>query len=188
MKARFNMESELEVENPETHQHIKRRKSQNALVKYWDLYLIMVPGIVFFIIYRYVPMWGVVIAFQDYSVFGGFSASEWVGWKHFERMFSAPEFYNIFKNTLLISLYKLVWGFPAPIIVALLLNEIRNMLYKRTIQTVIYLPHFLSWVIVGGIMINILQPSTGILNGFLGLFGIDPINFLADKNWFRSVL
>lgn len=163
-------------------------KTKNVLVKYWDLYLIMVPGILFFIIYKYVPMWGVVIAFQDYSVFAGIQGSEWVGLKHFERMFQAEEFYRIFKNTLLISLYKLFWGFPAPIIVALLLNELRNMMYKRTIQTVIYMPHFLSWVIVGGIMMNLLQPSTGIVNHFIQFLGFEPIYFIADENWFRTVL
>ncbi|WP_413377414.1 ABC transporter permease [Alkalihalobacillus sp. 1P02AB] len=163
-------------------------KTKNALLKHWDLYLIMIPGILFFLIFRYVPMWGVVIAFQDYSVFAGISGSEWVGWKHFERMFQTEEFYRIFSNTLLISLYKLFWGFPAPIIVALMLNELRNMLYKRTIQTVIYMPHFLSWVIVGGIMINILEPSTGIVNHFIQFFGFDPIYFIADDSWFRTVL
>ncbi|KMK78072.1 ABC transporter permease [Alkalihalobacillus pseudalcaliphilus] len=163
-------------------------KKKNVLIKHWDLYLIMVPGILFFLIYRYVPMWGVVIAFQDYSVFAGISGSEWVGWKHFERMFETEEFYRIFSNTLLISLYKLFWGFPAPIIVALMLNELRNMLYKRTIQTVIYMPHFLSWVIVGGIMINILEPSTGIINQFISFLGFEPIYFIADDSWFRTVL
>ncbi|MCP1160624.1 ABC transporter permease subunit [Bacillus infantis] len=148
----------------------------------------MVPGILFFIIYKYVPMWGIVIAFQDYSIFTGVLESKWVGFKHFERMFEAEEFYRIFKNTLLISLYKLFWGFPAPIIVALMLNELRNMMYKRTIQTVIYMPHFLSWVIVGGIMMNLLGPSTGIVNSFVEFLGFEPIYFLADDSWFRSVL
>ncbi|MCM3617867.1 sugar ABC transporter permease [Sutcliffiella horikoshii] len=165
-----------------------RIKPKNALVKYWDLYLLMVPGILFFLIYKYVPMWGIVIAFQDYSVFAGIQGSEWVGLKHFERMFQAEEFYRIFSNTLLISLYKLFWGFPAPIIVALLLNEIRNMMYKRTIQTIIYMPHFLSWVIVGGIMMNLLGPSTGIVNSFVQFLGFEPIYFIADDSWFRTVL
>ncbi|WP_420909465.1 ABC transporter permease [Bacillus infantis] len=163
-------------------------KGKNAFLKYWDLYLLMVPGILFFIIYKYVPMWGIVIAFQDYSIFTGVLESKWVGFKHFERMFEAEEFYRIFKNTLLISLYKLFWGFPAPIIVALMLNELRNMMYKRTIQTVIYMPHFLSWVIVGGIMMNLLGPSTGIVNSFVEFLGFEPIYFLADDSWFRSVL
>lgn len=166
----------------------RRPIKKNPLIKYWDLYLIMVPGILYFIIYKYVPMWGVAIAFKDFSLFQGFFKSEWVGLKHFNRMFEAEEFYRIFRNTLLISLYKLFWGFPAPIIVALMLNELRNMFYKRTIQTIIYLPHFLSWVIVGGILINILQPSTGIVNSIIKFFGFEPIYFLADENWFRSVL
>lgn len=166
----------------------KKSRSKNPFIKYWDLYLIMVPGILFFIIYKYVPMFGIVVAFQDYSVFSGVSGSEWVGFKHFERMFGAEEFYNIFSNTLLISLYKLFWGFPAPIIVALLLNELRHAMYKRTIQTIIYLPHFLSWVIIGGIMMNLLQPSPGIINTFIEFLGFDSIHFLTDDNWFRSVL
>nr|WP_317987059.1 ABC transporter permease subunit [Sutcliffiella rhizosphaerae] len=148
----------------------------------------MIPGILFFIIYKYVPMWGIVIAFQDYSVFAGIQGSEWVGFKHFERMFQSEEFYRIFSNTLLISLYKLFWGFPAPIIVALMLNELRNMMYKRTVQTIIYMPHFLSWVIVGGIMMNLLGPSTGIVNTFIQFLGFEPIYFIADDSWFRTVL
>lgn len=167
---------------------IKRKRSQNPLIKYWDLYLLMLPGILYFIIYKYLPMGGVLIAFQDYSVFNGMLNSEWVGWKHFSRMFDAPEFYNIFKNTLLISIYKLFWGFPAPIIIALLLNELRSIWFTRTIQTIIYMPHFLSWVIVGGIMITLLQPSTGIVNDLLAFFGFERIHFLAESSWFRSIL
>ncbi|CAG9621150.1 ABC transporter permease [Sutcliffiella rhizosphaerae] len=163
-------------------------KPKNVFLKYWDLYLLMIPGILFFIIYKYVPMWGIVIAFQDYSVFAGIQGSEWVGFKHFERMFQSEEFYRIFSNTLLISLYKLFWGFPAPIIVALMLNELRNMMYKRTVQTIIYMPHFLSWVIVGGIMMNLLGPSTGIVNTFIQFLGFEPIYFIADDSWFRTVL
>jgi putative aldouronate transport system permease protein len=179
----------------ETNQHAEldvkikpKVKRKNVLMKYWDLYLLMVPGILFFIIFKYVPMWGIVIAFQDYSVFAGIQGSEWVGFKHFERMFQAEEFYRIFNNTLLISIYKLFWGFPAPIIVALLLNELRNMMYKRTIQTIIYMPHFLSWVIVGGIMMNLLGPSTGVVNSFIQFLGFEPIYFIADDSWFRTVL
>ncbi|MBM7618460.1 putative aldouronate transport system permease protein [Bacillus tianshenii] len=179
----------------ETNQHahidmkIKSKvKRKNVLVKYWDLYLLLVPGVLFFIIFKYVPMWGIVIAFQDYSVFAGIQGSEWVGFKHFERMFQAEEFYRIFNNTLLISLYKLFWGFPAPIIVALMLNELRNLMYKRTIQTIIYMPHFLSWVIVGGIMMNLLGPSTGVVNSFIQFLGFEPIYFIANDSWFRTVL
>jgi len=156
--------------------------------RYWDLYLIMVPGLLFFVIFKYVPMWGTLIAFQDYSPFAGIRNSPWVGLEHFERMFNSKEFYQVFINTLLISLYKLFWGFPAPIILALMLNEVRHMLFKRSIQTIVYLPHFLSWVIVGGVLINILSPSTGIVNEILKYFGIEPIMFLGDERWFRSIL
>lgn len=155
---------------------------------YWDLYLIMVPGILYFIVYKYMPMWGIVIAFQNYSVFAGIWGSDWVGLEHFSNMFLANDFYNIFMNTLLISLYKLFWGFPGPILLAILLNDIRHMLYKRTIQTLLYLPHFLSWIIVGGILINVLSPSSGIINKILVMFGFDPIFFLASTEWFRTVL
>jgi putative aldouronate transport system permease protein len=161
---------------------------RNPLGRYWDLYLIMVPGILYFILFKYVPMWGAFIAFQDYSVFAGILKSEWIGLAHFERMFSSTEFYRVFRNTLLISFYKLFWGFPGPIILAIMLNEIRHMLFKRSIQTIVYLPHFLSWVIVGGIMINVLSPSTGILNELLKFLGMEPVFFLADDNWFRSIL
>ncbi|AFC31084.1 ABC transporter permease [Paenibacillus mucilaginosus] len=164
-----------------------RRLGAN-LRQYWDLYLIMVPGILYFLIFKYLPMWGVIIAFKDYSVFAGFAASDWVGLDHFRRMLDDPQFYLVFRNTVLISLYKLFWGFPGPIILALLLNEIRSMLYKRTIQTLAYLPHFLSWIIIGGIMVNLLSPATGAVNGMLKWLGFEPVFFLADPGWFRSLL
>src|SRR5690606_36685715 len=156
--------------------------------RYWDLYLIMVPGLLFFVIFKYVPMWGTLIAFQDYSPFAGIRNSPWVGLEHFERMFNSKEFYQVYINTLLISLYKLFWGFHAPIILSLMLNEVRHMLFKRSVQTIVYLPHFLSWVIVGGVLINILSPSTGIVNEILKYFGIEPIMFLGDEPWIRSLL
>lgn len=167
-----------------------RRKSGWSLSirKHWDLYLIMVPGILYFIIYKYLPMAGIVIAFQDYGVFSGIRGSEWVGLAHFKAMFTDSEFYEIFRNTLVISLYKLLWGFPGPIILAIMLNEIKNMFFKRTVQTLIYLPHFLSWVIIGGVLVNLLSPTTGMVNELLQWLGFKPIFFLADPNWFRSIL
>lgn len=159
-----------------------------SLRRHWDLYLIMVPGILYFIIYKYLPMAGIIIAFQDYGVFAGIRGSEWVGLEHFKTMFTDREFYEIFKNTLVISVYKLIWGFPGPIILAIMLNEIRNMFYKRSIQTLIYLPHFLSWVIIGGVLVNLLSPTTGMVNEVLKWFGFEPIFFLADPHWFRSIL
>ncbi|MDQ1913536.1 ABC transporter permease subunit [Paenibacillus sp. GD4] len=156
--------------------------------QYWDLYLIMVPGILYFILFKYLPMWGIVIAFKDFSIFAGFSASEWVGLEHFRKMMNDPQFFLVFRNTIIISLYKLIWGFPGPIILALLLNEIRSMFYKRTIQTLAYLPHFLSWIIIGGIMVNVLSPVTGAVNGVIEWLGFEPIFFLADPQWFRAML
>nr|WP_245600173.1 ABC transporter permease subunit [Paenibacillus harenae] len=148
----------------------------------------MLPGILFFAVYKYLPMWGVVIAFQDFSVFAGIRGSEWVGLAHFKEMFTDDDFYNIFLNTLLISIYKLVWGFPGPIILAIMLNEVRHMMYKRSIQTLVYLPHFLSWIIIGGILINVLSPSSGIVNAILTSLGFEPIFFLASPEWFRTVI
>ncbi|WP_238651871.1 ABC transporter permease [Paenibacillus piscarius] len=159
-----------------------------ALKKYWDLYLIMLPGLAYFIIFKYVPMGGIIVAFQDFNAFAGIRGSEWVGLAHFKNMFMDSEFYTVFKNTLLISLYKLIWGFPGPIILALMLNEVRHMLYKRGVQTLVYLPHFLSWVIIGGILINVLSPATGIVNQFLGMLGLEPVFFLGSPEWFRTVL
>ncbi|MDR6550882.1 putative aldouronate transport system permease protein [Paenibacillus qinlingensis] len=155
---------------------------------YWDLYLLMIPGIIYFIVFKYVPMAGIVIAFQDFSIFAGFTGSEWVGLEHFRNMFSDPQFYSIFRNTLLISLYKIVWGFPGPIVLALLLNEIKHMFFKRTVQTLAYLPHFLSWVILGGILITLLSPTSGTINKLLVFMGLEPIFFLANPAWFRTVL
>ncbi|TBL71406.1 ABC transporter permease [Paenibacillus thalictri] len=164
------------------------QKGHSWFWPYWDLYLIMVPGIVYFIVFKYVPMTGAVIAFQDYSVFAGIMESDWVGLKHFKEIFLDTEFYTVLRNTLLISLYKLIWGFPGPIVLAILLNEVRRMFFKKTVQTLAYLPHFLSWVVLGGILYNVLAPSNGIVNGILKLFGHEPVFFLADPNWFRTVL
>ncbi|NMO95251.1 sugar ABC transporter permease [Paenibacillus lemnae] len=148
----------------------------------------ILPGVVFFIIFKYIPLMGSIIAFQDYNVFKGIWDSSFVGLKHFDNLFAYPEFYRVLKNTILISLYKIIFGFPAPIILALLLNEIRKMAFKRTIQTVIYLPHFLSWVIVGGLVINLLSPNYGILNELLRYFGFEPIFFLQEPGYFRSII
>jgi putative aldouronate transport system permease protein len=156
--------------------------------KYWDLYLMMIPGIAYFFIFKYIPMFGMVIAFQNYSPFAGIRGSEWVGWQHFAALFQDPVFFQLFENTLLISIYKLFWGFPAPILLALLLNEIRLSAFKRSIQTLVYLPHFLSWVIIGGMLTTLLSPSTGVANDMIRWLGFEPIFFLTDTNWFRSIL
>lgn len=159
-----------------------------AFWKYKALYLISLPGIIYFIIFKYVPLLGSVIAFQDYNIFDGFTGSKWVGLDNFTRMFAHYDFLNILKNTILIGVYDLLLGFPAPIILALLLNELRVVLYKRVLQTVVYMPHFLSWVIVSGIAIGILSPSTGAVNHFVTWLGFEPIYFLGEESWIRTVL
>ncbi|WP_025745728.1 ABC transporter permease [Kallotenue papyrolyticum] len=152
------------------------------------LYLMILPGVLYFLIFRYVPMYGAIIAFKDYRVLEGFTGSPWVGLKHFRTIFSSPFFYNVLTNTILISTYKLVFGTPAAIILALLLNEVRISWFKRSVQTITYLPHFLSWVVVFGILLVTLSPSSGLLNKAIVALGGQPINFLADPDWFRTVL
>ncbi len=153
-----------------------------------SLYLLLVPGLIYYVVFHYVPMYGVTIAFKQYNIFGGMFKSDWVGFKHFIELFSNDNFYKVLRNSLLISLYKIVFNFPAPIILAILLNEVRKMSFKRTIQTVIYLPYFLSWVVIAGLVINFLSPSTGVVNMVIESMGGEPINFLANKAYFRTII
>ncbi|OXM86981.1 ABC transporter permease [Paenibacillus rigui] len=169
----------------------KARPGRGMLSYMWKfrtLYFISIPGIIYFFIFKYIPLFGSVIAFQDYNIFQGIMGSKWVGLAHFEKMFAHYDFLRILKNTLLIGLYDLIFAFPAPIILALLLNELRVIVYKRVLQTVVYMPHFLSWVIVSGIAIGILSPSTGIVNQFLSWLGFEPIYFLGEDSYIRSIL
>ena len=152
------------------------------------LYLMLVPGVLYLIIFKYIPIGGLVMAFQDFNVFAGFTGSEWVGLAQFQKLFASPDFYKIFRNTLLINTYKIIFVFPLPIMLAIMLNEIRCMPLKKVSQTVIYLPHFLSWIIVSGLFINILSPSGGLVNQMITAFGGEPIFFMSDNRWFRTVL
>ncbi|MBD2843833.1 sugar ABC transporter permease [Paenibacillus sp. IB182496] len=151
------------------------------------LWLIALPGVLYFLVFKYVPLLGNVIAFQDYSIFIGIWDSPWAGWKHFVFMFEYEEFMNILRNTLVLSFYTLFFGFPAPLLLALLLNELRQMLFKRTVQTLLYLPHFLSWIIVGGIFINLLAVD-GLANRAVEALGGQPVEFVSDSRFFRSVV
>lgn len=164
------------------------RRAIIELRAHYLLYLMVLPGVVYFGVFRYGPMYGAVIAFKDYRVLDGILASPWVGLTNFQRVFAGPYFVNILTNTVVISVYKLVFGTIAALALALLLNEIRVRWFKRTVQTIAYLPHFLSWVVVFGIALSVLSPSTGLANKGIGALGMSPINFLADPEWFRSVL
>ncbi|MEC0228542.1 ABC transporter permease [Paenibacillus alba] len=153
-----------------------------------DLYVLLIPGLLFLLLFKYTPMYGIIIAFMDFNIFDGFTGSKWVGMAQFAKLIHSDEFLQVFMNTLLISLYKLVLLFPVPIIIALLLNEVRRSWFKRTVQTIIFLPHFLSWVIISGLFITILSPSGGLVNNVIQYFGGTPISFFLDNDFFRSVI
>jgi putative aldouronate transport system permease protein len=151
------------------------------------LYALLLPTIIYFFMFSIVPYYGLSIAFKDFSPFIGIADSKWVGLKHFERIFANPDFYRLLKNTILIHMYKLFFGFPVPILFALLLNEVKHVLFKRSVQTITYFPHFLSWVVYGGIVVTFLTPS-GVINAILKSLEMTPINFLIDKDFFRPIL
>ncbi|RKN70051.1 ABC transporter permease [Paenibacillus ginsengarvi] len=151
------------------------------------LLLIAIPGLLHFLVFKYIPLAGNVIAFQDFNLFQGFLHSKWVGLKHFIYMFQYPEFGIILQNTLRFGLYSIVFGFPAPLVMALLLNEIRLTWFKRAAQTMLYLPHFLSWVIVGGIFVELLS-NEGMMNQILQRFGFEPQSFLTEPKYFLGVV
>ncbi|WP_438348556.1 ABC transporter permease [Paenibacillus sp. FA6] len=158
------------------------------LRKYKALYLLSIPGIIYFLLFKYVPLVGSIMAFQDYNIFKGYFGSAWVGLDHFQRMFQYPDFLRILKNTLLLAIYSLGFSFPIPIILALLLNEIRKVFFKRTLQTILYMPHFLSWIVIGGIAIEILSPRSGIVNNIIGMLGFEPIYFMGENSYIRTIL
>ncbi|MCF6409983.1 ABC transporter permease [Pseudalkalibacillus salsuginis] len=152
------------------------------------LFLLLLPGLVYFIVYKYIPMFGLVIAFKDYNPFQGIWESEWVGLKHFKNIFATPDVLQVIWNTLNISFLQILFAFPVPIILALMLNELRGNFYKRIIQSIIYLPHFLSWVIVVGITVVFLR-SEGLINAFLhSTFGWEAIPFLTDPAYFKPLI
>ncbi|AIQ32075.1 MULTISPECIES: ABC transporter permease [Paenibacillus] len=155
-----------------------------------DLQSMVWPGIIFVFIFSYIPMYGVVMAFQQYDIFSGMMKSPWVGLMQFRMFFEAPEFWNVMRNTIVISLLKLIISFPAPILLALMLNEVGHMGFKRVIQTVSYLPYFLSWVIVSGFVFSLLSVDNGTVNYVLERFNLagEPINFLAVPKYFWSIL
>lgn len=147
----------------------------------------MVPAVILLFIFSIIPMFGIVMAFQDYVPAKGFFGSEWVGLKHFEFMFQMPDSRDIFANTIIIATLKIVVGQIASLIMALLLNEVRVRWFKKTVQTIVYLPYFLSWVILSGIILNIFSLD-GVINQVISFFGGEKIMFMADNNWFRFVL
>lgn len=152
------------------------------------LYIMLIPVFIYFITFKYVPLLGSIIAFKDYNIFDGFFKSKWVGFQWFELMYTNPQYARLIKNTLLISLYQIVFSFPAPIVLACLLNEVRNMAFKRSVQTVLYLPHFLSWALVYGLAYMMLSQQSGLVNEMFKGLGLSPFDFLQSPSAFRSVV
>ena len=165
-----------------------RKEGVKGLTKYlWKhkyMYLMLVPAIVYYVIFCYVPMYGASIAFKDFNPMQGIMKSPWVGFDVFEQLFGMSKFYSVFWNTIRISLIRLIFGFPFPIIVALMLNELRWNRVKRVIQTAIYIPNFISWVVLGGIMTSLLSMDSGIVNRIIKMLGFQPIGFLTDERYF----
>ncbi|RJX38777.1 sugar ABC transporter permease [Paenibacillus pinisoli] len=161
-----------------TWKHMKRDR---------QLLILFIPCIVFYLLFRYGPLYGLIIAFKDYSVFQGIMGSDWVGLKHFTKFFTGDDFYLLFKNTLLLGFYSLIFGFPFPIILAVLLNEVRVKWFKKSVQTFTYLPAFLSVVIISSMIIDFLSPGSGIINQIIAWFGLEKIYFLILPEWFRTV-
>ncbi|AET57147.1 binding-protein-dependent transporters inner membrane component [Paenibacillus terrae HPL-003] len=170
------------------HSTIKpNRKIWNQIKRDYELYLFLLPIIIIYLVFKYYPMYGIQIAFKDFSPSRGIWGSEWVGFKHFIDFFDSYNFWTIMTNTLTLSVLSLVFSFPAPIIIAIMLNQMLAKRYKKIVQTVIYAPHFISTVVLVGMLNIFLSPNSGIVNHIITLFGGDPIMFMANEGWFRPL-
>ena len=167
----------------------QKQKKKNAIRRELPLHLMLVPGIIFTVIFCNIPMAGMVIAFQKFiPAKGVFGDQKWIGFDNFTYLFNMPGAMSALRNTVVIAFFKIVLGLIVPITVAILLNEVRSNKFRKTVQTAIYLRYFLSWVVLGGVMIDILSPSQGILNQVLNFFGIDSIFFLGSNKWFQPTI
>ncbi|MDQ0720488.1 putative aldouronate transport system permease protein [Paenibacillus sp. W4I10] len=187
MILRTTMTSESKsVEKPSKPFALKQALSRSWR-RHWQLYLLILPPIAYFIIFKYVPMVNAVLAFKDYNVIKGIWGSPWAGTKYFELLFQNPAFVMLIKNTLYISFYSLIVGFPIPILLALALNEIKNIRFKKTVQMVTYAPYFISTVVMVSIIMLFLSPRLGIVNTIAGALGFEGVNFLGEPGLFRSI-
>lgn len=177
------METKIEVLSL-TH---KKRGLGVQIYKSRYLLLLFLPTLLYYILFRYLPMWGLLISFQDYKPFIGMRGSNWVGLKHYINFFNSPDCFKIIKNTFLLGIYSLLWGFPVPIIFALILNEVKNKGFKKVTQTISYMPHFLSTVVVCGMLLSFLSPIRGMINNIIVSFGGQSINFLGSAKYFRTI-
>ncbi|RAP77501.1 ABC transporter permease [Paenibacillus montanisoli] len=177
------------IERIQVDQSIKTRRNTFARKVRNSKYLILLflPAGLYYLLFEYLPMFGILISFKQYSVFKGVWASDWVGLKYYTMFFQSPDFLKLLRNTFLLGFYSIVWGFPAPIILALLINEIRNSAFKRIVQTVSYLPHFVSNVIIVSMIVMFLSPSAGLINILIQKLGFEPIYFLINPDYFRTI-
>lgn len=181
-KKDMQKEMQKEVRRVHTKSSLwKKIKTQRYLL------LLLLPGLIYYAIFRYYPMYGTIIAFKDFDFRKGILGSDWVGFKYFKQFITGPYFFRLVKNTFVISFLDLIFSFPAPIIFAILLNEVRSRKYKKVVQTVSYLPHFISTVILVGLMKTMFSPNGGVVNNIIGAFGAEPINFFMEKSWFRTL-
>lgn len=160
----------------------------SSLKRNWPLHVMVLPAFILLLIFQYLPMFGITIAFQDYKPWLGILNSDWVGLKYFRMLFEFEDSQRVIWNTLIIAVIKIITGLVVPFTFALLLNEVKEAFVKRSIQTLVYLPHFLSWVVLGGILIDILSPEYGLVNMGLKALGIEPIFFLGSNDWFRFTI
>jgi len=158
-----------------------------SIRKNWDLYLLILPVVIYFLLIKYLPMLGIQIAFKDFSASKGIWGSEWVGFKHFIRFFNNYQFGTLIKNTLGISLFQILLAFPMPILFAVMVNEVRSKWFKKSVQSITFMPHFLSTVVLVGMVMAFLSPSTGLFNNVITLFGGDPIYFMTEPGMFKSI-
>ncbi|MFJ5757565.1 ABC transporter permease [Neobacillus sp. NPDC093182] len=170
----------------DSHAKVKRGLKFKKIFSNYQLYLFLLPALIYFIVFHYLPMYGILIAFKDFVATKGIMGSPWVGFKHFERFFESFQFWTLIKNTLGLSVVQLIVGFPLPIFLALMLNQIRSEKYKRFVQTVVYAPHFISVVVLAG-MIFVFFSNNGLINNIILLFGGDPISFMAKPEWFKPL-
>ena len=161
-----------------------RRKSLIMIKRNWLLYLVLLPAVLYIATFNYAPMYGLQIAFRNFRIADGITGSEWAGLKWFDRFFNTPRFWVILKNTLTISIYNLVVSFPLPIVLALILNNVKNAKYKKFAQTITYMPHFISTVVLVGMISVFFSPRSGVVNTVLGFFGLDPIYFMGIPEYF----
>lgn len=185
-KAKRRLFSAKQTPPPALETHPKK-SIWKRILKDRYLLLLFLPCLIYYILFKYVPMWGVLISFKDFKPFIGFWGSEWVGLKHYIDFFNNPDAWRIIRNTLLLGVYTLLWCFPLPIVFALALNELTRPKFKKFVQTVSYMPHFLSAVVVCGMLNSFLSPVRGIVNIVINMFGGETINFLSTASWFRPI-